>query len=42
MKIGKVTDGEISVGEDNWGDIDSWKQRYDTAIEKHLNHYLPE
>ncbi|WP_336516772.1 phosphoribosylformylglycinamidine synthase subunit PurL [Pollutibacter soli] len=42
VRIGKVTDGEIFIDNDSWGNIESWKHRYDTAIEKHLNHYLPE
>ena len=32
--IGKVSSGEIEVMGEKWGDIDSWKLKYDTAIEK--------
>jgi len=33
-EIGAVTAGSIKVQSENWGDIDSWKLKYDTAIEK--------
>jgi len=36
-EIGTVTEGEISVNGENWESIVSWKQQYDTAIEKLLN-----
>jgi len=35
-ELGTVTDGAISVNGENWGDIQSWKQQYDTAIENLL------
>ncbi|HYC40810.1 MAG TPA: phosphoribosylformylglycinamidine synthase subunit PurL [Chitinophagaceae bacterium] len=35
-KIGVVTGGEVVVDGEFWGDIDSWKEKYDTAIEKYL------
>jgi len=34
--LGLVTSGEISVDGENWGNISSWKYRYDTAIEQLL------
>ncbi|MDP1842105.1 MAG: phosphoribosylformylglycinamidine synthase subunit PurL [Sediminibacterium sp.] len=33
-EIGAVTAGSIKVQGENWGDIDGWKLKYDTAIEK--------
>ena len=32
--VGIVTEGSIEVSGENWGDINSWKEKYDTAIEK--------
>jgi phosphoribosylformylglycinamidine synthase len=34
--IGKVTDGNIQVNNEKWDSIESWKNSYDTAIEKKL------
>jgi phosphoribosylformylglycinamidine synthase subunit PurL len=34
--IGKVTDGIIKVDNEKWGEIEEWKDLYDTTIEKHL------
>ena len=34
--LGKVTDGQILVEGENWGNITSWKHKYDTAIENKL------
>jgi phosphoribosylformylglycinamidine synthase len=34
--IGKVTEGDVLVNNENWGSISSWKNEYDTAIEKKL------
>ncbi len=34
--IGKVTDGSIQVNNENWDSIATWKNSYDTAIEKKL------
>ena len=34
--IGKVTDGTIQVNNEKWDAIASWKNSYDTAIEKKL------
>ncbi len=36
-RIGIVTSGEILIDEDFWGSIDTWKEKYDTAIEKYLS-----
>ncbi len=36
-KIGVVTKSELAVDGDFWGDIDGWKELYDTAIEKYLS-----
>ncbi|MDP1842463.1 MAG: AIR synthase-related protein, partial [Sediminibacterium sp.] len=33
-EIGVVTAGSIKVQGENWGNIDGWKLKYDTAIEK--------
>ncbi|MBN8663002.1 MAG: phosphoribosylformylglycinamidine synthase subunit PurL [Chitinophagales bacterium] len=35
--IGKVTDGTISVNGADWGNIATWKNKYDTAIENIIN-----
>lgn len=35
--IGKVTDGAISVNGADWGNIATWKNKYDTAIENTIN-----
>jgi phosphoribosylformylglycinamidine synthase subunit PurL len=35
-QIGRVTSGAIEVDGENWGEIDAWKELYDTTIEKHL------
>lgn len=35
--IGKVTDGNISVNGADWGNIVTWKNLYDTAIENIIN-----
>jgi phosphoribosylformylglycinamidine synthase len=34
--IGKVTNGDVKVSGENWGNIADWKNKYDTAIEKQL------
>jgi phosphoribosylformylglycinamidine synthase len=31
--LGKVTSGAVQVGAENWGSIQDWKNKYDTAIE---------
>ncbi len=33
-ELGKVTGGPVYVNSDNWGGIEEWKEKYDTAIEK--------
>lgn len=35
-RLGTVTDGAISIDGNSWGTISSWKDKYDTAIEKLL------
>lgn len=35
-KIGKVTAGKIKVDSEGWGNIEHWKDLYNTSIEKHL------
>lgn len=35
--LGTVTAGDIQVNEESWGTIESWKNLYDTAIEKLIN-----
>jgi phosphoribosylformylglycinamidine synthase II len=36
-ELGIVTDGNISVTGEDWGNITEWKEKYDTSIEKQLN-----
>ena len=36
-ELGTVTSGAIHVNGNDWGTISSWKNKYDTAIEKLLN-----
>jgi len=38
VKIGTVTEGEISIDNVSWGDISAWKEKYDTAIETYMAH----
>jgi len=38
--LGTVTDGEITINGESWGEINDWKELYDTAIEKHLSKEL--
>ena len=35
-KLGTVTPGNVLVGGEDWGVITTWKEMYDTAIEKEL------
>jgi phosphoribosylformylglycinamidine synthase len=35
-ELGVVTDSTIKVNSNNWGRINEWKEKYDTAIEKML------
>jgi phosphoribosylformylglycinamidine synthase II len=37
LRLGRVTEGEVRVNNQDWGPIDHWKDLYDTAIEKHLS-----
>src|SRR5581483_4432191 len=32
-ELGEVTTGSIEIDGMNWGDIEDWKKKYDTAIE---------
>jgi phosphoribosylformylglycinamidine synthase len=41
-KLGVVTSSTVVIDGDNWGEITSWKEKYDTAIEKYFKDYLPE
>ncbi len=41
-KLGAVTNGDIMIDGNDWQNISEWKERYDTAIEKYFNNYLPE
>lgn len=36
-QLGTVTSGNIEVNGENWDSINTWKNKYDTAIEKLLN-----
>lgn len=42
QKLGNVTHSEVVINNESWGNIEQWKLKYDTAIEKFLNKYLPE
>jgi phosphoribosylformylglycinamidine synthase len=33
-QLGTVTSNDVEVGGNNWGSIEDWKNKYDTAIEK--------
>ena len=35
-ELGTVTNGNIEVNGENWGNISEWKEKYDTAIEKFM------
>ncbi|MCK7559939.1 phosphoribosylformylglycinamidine synthase subunit PurL [Chitinophaga sedimenti] len=37
-KIGVVKGDSIVVNEQNWGTVNEWKKKYDTAIEQHPEH----
>ena len=37
-KIGVVTENEIVVDGKSWGEIEVWKDKYDTAIEKYMQY----
>ncbi len=34
IEFGQVTNGEVVVNGENWGNITDWKYKYDTAVEK--------
>lgn len=35
--LGKITNGDIIIDNNNWGNIKNWKEKYDTAIENIMN-----
>jgi phosphoribosylformylglycinamidine synthase subunit PurL len=39
-KLGTVTSGNILVAHNNWGNIKTWKESYDTSIENYLKKEL--
>jgi phosphoribosylformylglycinamidine synthase II len=41
-KLGVVTGGDIIIERENWDNISSWKEKYETAIELYFKNYLPE
>lgn len=41
-ELGVVTNGTVEVDGMYWGTILEWKEKYDTAIETYMNHYLAE
>ena len=41
-ELGFVTNGSIEVDGMYWGTIDEWQEKYDTAIETHMNHFIAE
>jgi phosphoribosylformylglycinamidine synthase len=41
-KLGVVTDSLITIDGEDWREIASWKEKYDTSIEKYFKDYLPE
>lgn len=41
-ELGVVTSGSIEVDGMYWGTISTWKEKYDTAIETYMNHYMAE
>ncbi|MBA2498444.1 MAG: phosphoribosylformylglycinamidine synthase subunit PurL [Chitinophagaceae bacterium] len=36
-RLGVVTSGDIIIDGESWGDVNEWKDRYDTAIERFLD-----
>lgn len=40
QELGTVTEAEVSINGQSWGDINYWKDLYNTAIEKHLSKEL--
>jgi hypothetical protein len=41
-KLGQVTKSNVEIDGESWNNIDYWKEKYDTAIEKYFKNYLPE
>ena len=41
-KLGVVTNGSVEINNEDWENISYWKHKYDTAIEKYFQNYLPE
>ena len=41
-ELGFVTGGSVEVDGMYWGTIDEWKEKYDTAIETYMNHFIAE
>ncbi|MGE5106805.1 MAG: phosphoribosylformylglycinamidine synthase subunit PurL [Sphingobacteriales bacterium] len=41
-ELGFVTNGSVEVDGMYWGTIDEWQEKYDTAIETYMNHYMAE
>jgi phosphoribosylformylglycinamidine synthase len=41
-ELGVVTNGTVEVDGMDWGTIEEWKEKYDTAIETFMNHYMAE
>jgi len=41
-KIGAVTAGETILNGESWGNIQSWRDKYDNAIGNYFQNYLPE
>ncbi|MCO5237532.1 MAG: phosphoribosylformylglycinamidine synthase subunit PurL [Chitinophagaceae bacterium] len=37
-RLGVVTEGAVVADRESWGAIEEWKEKYDTAIEKHMQH----
>jgi phosphoribosylformylglycinamidine synthase len=35
-KLGAVTEGQITIDEEDWGNITSWRNKYDNAIGNYL------
>jgi phosphoribosylformylglycinamidine synthase len=37
-KLGNVTSGEIKIGNESWGDISGWKNKYENVIRGFMSH----
>ena len=42
QKIGTVTNSEVTIDGENWGTIEQWKDKYDTAIESIIGQHEEE